>query len=107
MNFPELPFPSDLPSFPTHLDVSAYLQHYADKFALTRIISFRTEVVEVAPHFSPLVKGSNQEQIGEESPLSDGIGMPDAAVSWKVTSVNLETGQRTSEIFNAVFICNG
>ena len=110
MNFPEFPFSSSLSSFPTHWEVSKYLQHYSDKFDLSKFISFRTEVIDVTPHPSPpLADGPHQGKTSEE--LEHSVFCDDSkvldAVKWKVTSVNLDTCETTSEFFNAVFICNG
>ena len=41
MAFPDLPFPSHLPSFMHHTDVLQYLKDYTDKFDLRKYIQVR------------------------------------------------------------------
>ena len=41
MAFPDLPFPSHLPSFMHHTDVLQYLQDYTDMFDLRKYIQVR------------------------------------------------------------------
>lgn len=49
-----------------------------------------------------LVNGSDGEK-----PQENGFQWYGDSVKWRVTSQNLESGQRTSEDFYAVLVCNG
>lgn len=106
MVFPDFPFPSYLPSFPSHHDVLKYLQQYADHYDLTRCIRFGTLVEEViaAPIRSEDedgLDGSFQECNNQEQ------GFFNDSVRWKITTQDLESGERTLEYFDAVLVCNG
>lgn len=52
----DFPFPEDYPFNPTHYQVRAYLEAYADHFDVRRHIQFNTEVVSVEP--SPSTAGA-------------------------------------------------
>ena len=45
-----LPMPDDYPDYPSHRQLHAYLQRYADRFDLRRHIRFGTEAQRVEPH---------------------------------------------------------
>ena len=107
MCFPEFPFPSDLPSFPGHQDVSKYLQQYANHFDLMRYIKFRTFVEQVKPIPVAVRDHDLVNSIGGEKPRKDGLQWYSDSVKWQVTYTNLDSGQMTSEDFDAVLVCNG
>jgi hypothetical protein len=41
--------PEDLPDYPSHRQIAAYFDDFVDHFGLRELITFRTEVVKVAP----------------------------------------------------------
>ena len=108
MNFLEFPFSPSLPSFPGHQDVCKYLQRYAEHFNLIKYISFRTKVEQVSP--VPSTNGRPRSP-SLDSSINEGEDFQETAsldsVKWTVASVDLDSGERTSEEFDAVFICNG
>ena len=109
MRFPDFPFPSHLPSFPGHHDILKYLQQYADHFDLTQYIKFRTLVEQVIPVPKEEVDLERKNKWG----CSKAVGSQECntycsdAVLWRVTTQNLESGERTSEDFEAIVVCNG
>ena len=98
MEFPGFPFRSDLPSFMYHWDVLQYLEDYTLHYDLSRFIQFGSLVEQV----SLLHTSKSECQAERESvdAFEDGVG-------WRVTTRSLSTGERTSEDFDAVLICNG
>jgi cation diffusion facilitator CzcD-associated flavoprotein CzcO len=49
MEYAAYPMPDDLPDYPNHRQIAAYFDDYVDHFGFRDRISFRTEVVKVAP----------------------------------------------------------
>lgn len=49
LQYPDFPIPDDLPDFPSHWQVMAYLDAYAEKFGIRPHIRFRTSVSKVLP----------------------------------------------------------
>jgi len=47
--YPGFPFPDDSPLFPSHTDVCAYLEAFADRFGITGRIRFGSRVTAVEP----------------------------------------------------------
>ena len=110
MLFPDLPFPSHLPSFPYHQDVHQYLTHYSQHFKLNRFIKFGTLVEQIVPvpvsDASDRCHDNSKENgvIGRTS--SVGGGFRDS-VRWSVTTRELASGQKTTELYDNIFLCNG
>lgn len=50
MQYPSFPMPAGYGDFPRHWQMAAYLEDYADVFALREHIWFRTRVEAVVPH---------------------------------------------------------
>lgn len=48
-NFSDFRFEESVPPFPSHWDMAKYLKDYADHFAITQHIRFKTKVTNVAP----------------------------------------------------------
>lgn len=84
--FPDFPMPEDYPDYPSHRQVKAYFDRYAEHFGLRDRISFDTTVVAVAP-------------TSDAGPL----GGP----TWLVTTTPSNGGVETTETFDAVVIANG
>ncbi|MBI3436738.1 MAG: NAD(P)-binding domain-containing protein [Proteobacteria bacterium] len=76
--FDEFPMPSDYPDFPSHRQILAYFESYADKFALRPHIRLRTRVVEARR---------------------------DAQGGWSVRSEGPQGA--TSETFDYLMVCTG
>ncbi|XP_046544678.1 flavin-containing monooxygenase FMO GS-OX4-like [Haliotis rubra] len=86
MDYPDFPFPKNLPSFVPHETVLRYLQDYAEHFNVTGRIKFKTRIERVSP-----VKGDNSGK-----------------VRWEVTySDVIDKENRTTEMFDAVMVCIG
>ncbi|EDV25656.1 uncharacterized protein TRIADDRAFT_24469 [Trichoplax adhaerens] len=83
MAFPDLPFPQQLPSYPHHTDVLAYLRNYAHQFKLLQYIQFGT-----------MVNSLSRQQIEDKS-------------SWTLTYTDLDSKETTTTQFDAVIVCNG
>lgn len=80
MEFPGHSFPNNTISFPPHSDVLKYLQSYADKFDLKKYIQFNHLVIRVHP-----IENNK----------------------WEVIVKNLSNDKYVTQIFDAVFVCNG
>ena len=53
MEYASFPMPDELPDYPNHWQIAAYFDAYVDHFGFRDRISFRTEVVKVAPTPGP------------------------------------------------------
>ena len=102
--FPDFHFDPHLPSFIHHTEMANYLQQYADHFNLIPCIQFNTVVLSVKPagtiHIPP--------PIGDE--FYGSCEVPRRGFSfaqWKVSTQNLLTKEISTEIYDAVVICNG
>lgn len=80
MEFPDFPYPEDTSSFPSQSDVLNYLHSYANRFDLKKHIKFSHLVLQVAP-------------VEDEK--------------WEIVVKNLPNNTYETNIFDAVFICNG
>lgn len=80
MTFPDFHYPDDALSFPPQSDVLNYLHSYANQFDLKKLISFNHLVVRVAP-------------VDDDK--------------WEVVVKNLPNNTFDTNIFDAIFICNG
>ncbi|MGQ0839072.1 flavin-containing monooxygenase [Actinokineospora sp.] len=78
--YSDFPMPHDYPRYARHDQVRAYLEDYAVHFGLSGKVEFRTEVVDVRP--------------AEPS-------------GWDVTTVDLDTGGRTTRRFAHVIAATG
>jgi cation diffusion facilitator CzcD-associated flavoprotein CzcO len=78
--FPDFPMPDSWPDYPHHSQVLAYLQRYADHFALKQHVWFGTEVAAVVP-----VDGGR----------------------WDVTTRSTGGGAERTERYAAVVVANG
>ena len=109
MNFPDFPHPSHLPSYVGHQDILKYLQQYADYFDLTKYIRFKTLVEQVIPIPKDEVdlerKGKRMTSMAVESQKWKHFS--NSNMLWRVTTQNLESGERTSEDYDAIMVCNG
>ncbi|XP_060532608.1 senecionine N-oxygenase-like [Cylas formicarius] len=79
MGFPDFPIPEQSRSYLTQAEILNFLELYAAKFDLMRYIKLNTMVTEVRP----------------EGNL------------WKITSVHKPTRKESTELYDAVMICNG
>ncbi len=85
MEFRDFPLPSELPDYPHHRHVAAYLENYARAFDLHDSIAFRTEVVRC----ERAAPGSR-------------------AGGWNVWIRNLDAAGETKEMFfDALIVANG
>ena len=112
MLFPDFPFPSHLPSFPYHHDVHQYLTHYSQHFKLNRFIKFGTLVEQIVP--VPMSDTNDccddnldkNDVIGRTNTCTSVGGFRDS-VRWSVTIRELASGQKTTELYDDIFLCNG
>jgi cation diffusion facilitator CzcD-associated flavoprotein CzcO len=97
MSFEALPMPETYPDYPSHEQVAAYFDAFAERFGLRERIAFNTEVVAVEP-----VEDDKPERGRHSSrypvPMSTTGG-------WEVT-VEGPDGRR-GERYRAVLVCNG
>lgn len=84
MNYSDIPFPSDLPSFIHHSDVKKYLWNYSKHHHLDRYIRFNTRVDWVRP----------KEKLGGQD-------------EWQVEAVDVLSNKTDSYHFHIVVVCNG
>ncbi len=80
MAFSDFPMPAHYPNYIHHSQVLEYLEGYARHFGLLPFIRFGSEVEQVAPE-------------------------PDGA--WSVTTRRVESGERRTDAYRAVLVCNG
>jgi hypothetical protein len=78
MSYRAFPMPEDYPDYPSHEQIAAYFDAYAERFGLLEKISFRTEVVAAEP-------------------AEDG---------WEVTVEDAD-GKRRTERYRSVLVANG
>lgn len=112
MFFPGFPFPSHLQSFPHHSKVLQYLQDYASCYDLNKSIKFGTLVEQIIPIFTDETKCVTSERNNDVTTQEDEIsfhnwGRFKDTVKWRVMTKDVETGQRTSEEYDAILVCNG
>lgn len=112
MLFPGFPFPSHLPSFPYHPEVHQYLTHYSQHFKLNRFIKFGTLVEQISPVPISDTNGCchdnsemNADSTGRATCTT--VGEFGDSVRWSVTTRELASGQKTTELYDNVFLCNG
>ena len=98
MEFAKFPFEPSLPSFLHHWDVLEYLKKFATHFDLNKFIQFRTLVEKVVP--VPVQGQADGEHMDGEDAFSDDV-------KWRVTTRSVVTGDRTTEDYDAVVVCNG
>jgi cation diffusion facilitator CzcD-associated flavoprotein CzcO len=82
MAYSEKPFPEDAPLFPKHETVLRYLEEYAEE--VRHLIRFQTQVLDVRLH-------------DNQGPLDQ----------WEVTTINLQTEDSRTAIYDAVVVANG
>ena len=104
MMFPDFHFDPHLPSFVHHTEMANYLQQYADHFDLIPYIQFNTAVLSIKPtdacHTPP--------PIGDA--LYGSCELPRRGFSftqWKVSTQNVVTKAVSTEVYDAVMVCNG
>ena len=111
MSFPEFPFPTYLQSFVHHSKVLEYLQNYAKHYELERFIKLGTLVEQVTP--LPIDCGPEREKkISDISAHEDEINFHNWGrfkddVKWMVTTVDVDSGCKTTDEYDAIFVCNG
>ena len=88
MGFPGFPFKQDLPSFVHHSDMLDYLKMYCAHYRLERFVHFNLHVEKVTPTEAK-------------------AGFCGDTVQWEVTSKHTLSGEKATEIFDAVLVCNG
>ncbi|MGH3728424.1 MAG: NAD(P)-binding domain-containing protein [Micromonosporaceae bacterium] len=92
MAYASYPMPAELPDFPNHFQIAQYFDDFVDHFGLRETITFRTEVVSVAP-----ASGTNGAAANADS----------AAGAWDVTTRHRDTGEVATNRYSAVLIANG
>ena len=100
MDFPDVPFGEDVPTFMGHKHVLGYLQQFAEDFNLHKNIRFHTHVEKM----EPVAKESLGDTV--QSTANDDMGFSDT-VKWMVQTRDLEQGTVSKEIYDIVFICTG
>ena len=101
MDFPDLPFKEELPSFIGHKEMLEYLQDFATTFNLYEDIQFHTHVEKVEPVAKETLADSVQCGTG-----ASGMGINDT-VKWMVQTRDLEQGTVSKEIYDIVLVCSG
>ena len=109
MLFPDFPFPSHLPSFPYHHQVYDYLRRYSQHFKLNRFIKFGTLVERIVP---VPISDTNDDCCHGNSEKNDIIGRTTVggfsdSVRWSITTRELASGQKTTEVYDNILLCNG
>jgi cation diffusion facilitator CzcD-associated flavoprotein CzcO len=86
MAFSDTPFPEDIPLFPGHKEVKAYLEEYSHD--ILHLVQFGTQVTDVRLH---------------EERQTDGV----KSAIWHVDVIRLDSQELATEQYNAVVIANG
>ena len=102
MDFPDVPFKEELPSFIGHEEMLEYLQDFATKFNLYKDIQFHTHVEKVEPVAKETLADSDQCGTAGAS----GMGINDT-VKWMVQTRDLEQDTVSKEIYDVVLVCSG
>ena len=103
ITFPDIYFDPHLASFVSHSDVGNYLLQYTDQFQLMPHIQFNTTIVSVTHNdtsYKSHVPGDRQY------PVSEALRKGFVFDQWNVTTQNLHTKQMTTEVYNAILICD-
>lgn len=104
MRFPDFHFDPHLPSFIHHTEMAKYLQQYAEHFNLIPYIQFNTVVRSIKPantiHVPPPV---GDDFYGSCELPRKGFSF----TQWKVTTQNLVTKEVSTEVYDAIVVCNG
>ena len=106
MPFLDFQFDPHLPSFIPHADMENYLQHYADHFNIMPLIHFNTVVTSISSNgtdYIPPPVGDIQFPVNPKGKPNTGFFFN----QWKVTTQNVLTKATTTEIYDAVMVCNG
>ena len=85
--YADYPLPPGTPDYPSHRQLRAYFEGYAERFGVTGRVRFRTEVVRCEP------AGAADGARGERG--------------WEVHTRALDTGEERREHFDALAVCNG
>jgi dimethylaniline monooxygenase (N-oxide forming) len=117
MSYKAFPMPEDYPDYPSHWQVAKYFDDYAERFGLAEKITFRTEVVSVAPvggtdesrggdaYGGPETTGSDEND-RQNGARSDAESATPSDGRWEVTVEDAE-GERRRETYRAVIVANG
>jgi dimethylaniline monooxygenase (N-oxide forming) len=97
MSFKAFPMPETYPDYPSHEQVAAYFDAYAERFGLAERVSFNAEVVAVDP--------ADDDEPSRGRDLNRYPGQMSTA-PWEVTVEDAD-GKRRSERYRAVLVCNG
>lgn len=101
--FPDFHFDPHLPSFVSFSDIGQYLVEYTEHFQLMPHIQFNTAVISVVQN-----KMSYKSQVpgDKQYPESELLRKGFVFDQWNVTTQNIQTKQITTEIYDAVLICD-
>ena len=110
--FPDFPFPSHLPSHLSHQDVLKYLQDYVEYHNLNQFIEYETLVERVKPVALNHVLEAEKVERKLAFPCNGKNIFNDCRkfkdnVRWKVSTVHMESGKRSTEEYDAVLVCSG
>ena len=101
--FPDFYFDPHLPSFVSYSDVGNYLLQYTDQFQLMPHIQFNTTVVSITHNgtsYKSRVPGDGQYPVSE-SPRKGFV-----FDQWNVTTQDIHTKEMTTEVYDAILICD-
>ena len=118
MAFPDFPFSTNLTSYISHYDVHEYLKQYASHFKLNQVIKLGTYVERIVPIPITESETDNHVSVGNSIQQNDKAtttGEPSFknwgqfrdTVKWRITSLDVKSGERTSDDYDAVLVCNG
>lgn len=71
--FEDFPMPDHYPDYPSHSQLLAYFNQYADHFRLHSVIQFNTEVMQITRHGSNQWLVRYQDNAGEHDELFDAL----------------------------------
>ena len=103
MAYLDFQFDPHLPSYLHHTDMLNYLKDYVDHFNIMPLIHFNTVVTRITSNGTTYTP----------PPVGDvrfPVGSPNTSFTfeqWKITTQNVLTKATTTEIYDAVMVCNG
>ena len=103
ITFPDFYFDPHLPSFVSYAVIGQYLQEYTDHFQLMQHIQFNTTIISIVHNetsYKSPVAGDKQ------FPVSESCRKGFVFDQWSVITQNVQTKQITTEIYDAVLICD-
>jgi len=103
MAYLDFQFDPHLPSYIHHTDMQNHLQHYADHFNIMPLIHFNTVVKNITLNGTDYIPPHIEDMQSPDDLPNTGFTFH----QWKVTTQNVLTKATTTNVYDAVMVCNG